>query len=390
VSSPGGHRGDYANHYYSESQKKKCPCRQCGQVGATPGNLGYKDADGTPKYVFKPCSDSPPGVGRTAEDDAIAESFGAAVINESGMGRSAAVQAMALDLGPFKHGDLDFKGVQYGVLVRYVPGKPVKDLPLDVVMALRKEWAEHITIRYILGDYDGHMGNCILGDDGIFRDIDTGMAVTGRAVGIGGLGDQAMVVKQVAEELPSRFKSKPMYHWIEQMNSLVGAGDMLPTVQKFRGFLTRNGGSDFKKLIKAKYRRPKKGIRGRKNPPVTGDWIRDADNRVVHHADGDGEWIQDVDGNIMNMRDPNATIYRDADGHVEWMEPDDAEIEDLHKMYQERVDEVEKVITKPDSKFSDETGWLDLRWLHSDPLFPGLEPITPPVHAPASLCRAAA
>ena len=107
-------------------------------------------------------------------------------------------------------------------------------------------------------------------------------------------------------------------------------------------------------------------------------------------ADGDGEWIQDVDGNIMNMRDPNATIYRDADGHVEMMEPDDAEIEDLYKMYQERVDEVEKVITKPDSKFSDETGWLDLRWLHSDPLFPGLEPITPPVHAPASLCRAAA
>ncbi|MBT7163327.1 MAG: hypothetical protein HN904_11145, partial [Victivallales bacterium] len=343
-----------------------------------PGSLNpvflIKDADGTPKYVFKPCSDSPPGVGRTAEDDAIAESFGAAVINESGMGRSAAVQAMALDLGPFKHGDLDFKGVQYGVLVRYVPGKPLKDLPLDVVMALRKEWAEHITIRYLLGDYDGHLGNCILGDDGIFRDIDTGMAVTGRAVGIGGLGDQAEVVRQVAEELPSRFKSKAMYAWVEQMNSLVGTKDMLPTVQKFRSFLAKNGGSDFKKLLKKKCRRPKKGIRGRRHPPKDGqekgDWIRDADNRVVHHADGDGEWIQDVDGNIMNMRDPNATIYRDADGHVEMMEPDDAEIEDLYKMYQERVDEVEKVITKPDSKFSDETGWLDLRWLHPDPLFP--------------------
>ncbi|MBT3289143.1 MAG: hypothetical protein HN380_17490 [Victivallales bacterium] len=348
-----------------------------------------KDADGTPAYVFKPCKDSPSAC-RTAEDDVTGEAFGSALINESGMGRAAAVHPVALDVGPFKHGDVDYSGVQYGVIVRYVPGKPLKDLPLDVVMALRKEWAEHITIRYILGDYDGHLGNCILGDDGIFYDIDTGLAATGRAVGVATLGDQAEVVRQVAEELPERFKSRANYAWIEQMNSLVGTENMLDTVNKFRSFLAKDTGGNFKKLLRKKYRRPKKGIRGRKDPPVTGDWIRDADNRVVHHADGDGEWILGDGKKIKHMKDPNARIYRDAKGHVEWREPSDAEIEDLYKMYQERVDEVEKVITKPDSKFSDETGWLDLRWLHSDPLFPGLEPITPPVHAPASLCRAAA
>ena len=358
-----------------------------------------KDADGTPAHVFKPCKDSP-GAYRTAEDDVIGEAFGSALINEAGLGRAAAVHPVALDVGPFKHGNVDYSGVQYGVIVRYVPGKPLKDLPLDVVMALRKEWAEHITIRYLLGDYDGHLGNCILGDDGIFYDIDTGLAATGRAVGVGRLGDQAEVVRQVAEEIPERYKGNPMYAWIEQMNSLVGAENMLHTVNKFRSFLARDGGGDFKKLLRKKYRRPKKGIRGRKDPlkkeipgpkdpPVTGDWIRDADNRVIHHADGDGEWIKDVDGNIRHMKDPNATIYRDADGHVEMMEPDDAEIEDLYKMYQERVDEVKEAITKPKSKFSDETGWLWLRWLYPASLFPELEPTIPFIHGPASLCRAA-
>ena len=348
-----------------------------------------KDADGNPAYVFKPCKDSP-DAGRTAEDDAIAEAFGAAVINDSGMGRAASVQALALDVGPFKHGDVDFSGVQYGVMVRYVPGKPLKDLPLDVVMAMRKEWAEHITIRYLLGDYDGHMGNCILGADGIFCDIDTGMAAINRAAGLGNVGDQATVVKYIAELVPERrLKGKPLYDWIEQMNSMIGPEDMLPTVQKFRSYLGKNGGDDFKKLLKSKYRRPKKGIRGRRDPPKTGDWIRDADGRVVHYDDGDGEWISDVSGEVMHMRDPNATVYRDADGHVEWMDPDDSEIDDLYKMYQERVEAVEEMIKKPDSKFSDEISWLWLRDVQPIPLFPRIDTAMVPIRAAASLRCAA-
>lgn len=94
------------------------------------------------------------------------------------IGRECGLDVPDCALGKMTVLDLDTGALiqKEGILVRYVKGTKLEDLPPEVAIAFKQQIARDKVIAALLGDHDRHLGNYIIAADGRVWSIDHGMA----------------------------------------------------------------------------------------------------------------------------------------------------------------------------------------------------------------------
>ena len=262
--------------------------------------------DGRIAYVFKVVDDM---------EEIIGEELGWRFFSHVDV-PAPAVRRVELDVGPFEHlvnaddprtgrlvrfpnpenpGEMmELKKISYspgrklGVLSRYVPGKELWDLPLDLFMALHPDYAKQLPVRVALGDADGNVRNLRFAPDARLYAFDTGWAHLLRD---GGEklrdGDPWSSQSQMMKRLLGRnsaLKGIPIYGWTNHMDSMVRFNDMNATIERLNELYNRSEGKTLKQMFGEHYRYPVIETGRRIRHPETGDLVWKVNEQNVNEA----------------------------------------------------------------------------------------------------------
>lgn len=117
------------------------------------------------------------------------------------------------------------------LVVRYVPGTQLKDLPQEVAIAFKEQIARDKVLAALLGDHDRHLGNYLITADGRIWSIDHGMAdVAGR-----NFREYSLLVDadEVAGYMRTRILDGTRYHWgLGWLDNHITFEDMEPMIKQ--------------------------------------------------------------------------------------------------------------------------------------------------------------
>lgn len=146
------------------------------------------------------------------------------------------------------------------LVVRYVPGTQLKDLPQEVAIAFKEQIACDKVLAALLGDHDRHLGNYLITADGRIWSIDHGMAdVAGRNFRE---FSQLVDADEVAQYMRKRILDGTRSHWgLEWLDNHITLEDMEPMIkqvealckdeQKLRAILSRHlSGAELDNAVK--------------------------------------------------------------------------------------------------------------------------------------------
>lgn len=238
----------------------------------------YIKKEGQIAYVFKVLDDM---------EEIIGEELGWRFFDHVKV-PAPAVRRAELELGPFEHlvkaddprngrlvtlpdpnnpgTTMQLKKLSYssgrrlGVLSRYVPGVEMWDLPLDLFMALRPDYARQYPVRVVLGDPDGHVRNFRFASDARLYSFDTDWAHLLRDGGKKFRGDRAwdnqvQMMKRVLGK-NSAARAVPIHGWANHMDSMVRVKEVNETIGILKRWYSDKEGKTLKGVFREVYRYP--------------------------------------------------------------------------------------------------------------------------------------